>query len=133
MAMASIATRARKPHLLTWRSLRFRTICGGRLGLASFSSSSSSPSSSSLSDPELEPPRPPAPAAGTKVLESFKEEFEIGSRLVTLETGKIARFANGAVVLGVEDTKVLSTVASSKGDAVGSFLPLTVSSVVLPV
>ncbi|KAF8010963.1 hypothetical protein BT93_J1559 [Corymbia citriodora subsp. variegata] len=126
MAMASIATRARKPNLLAWRSLRFRATGGGRLGLASFSSSSSpTPASSSLSDPELEPP-PPPPAAGTKVLESFREDFEIGSRLITLETGKIARFANGAVVLGMEDTKVLSTVASSKGDAVGSFLPLTV-------
>ncbi|KAL3720275.1 hypothetical protein ACJRO7_005152 [Eucalyptus globulus] len=124
MAMASIATRARKPNLLPWRSLSFRATRGGRLGLASFSSSSSS-----LSDPELEPPPPPpspSPAAGAKVLESFTEEFEIGSRLITLETGKIARFANGAVVLGMEDTKVLSTVTSSRGDAVGSFLPLTV-------
>ncbi|KAM6582156.1 hypothetical protein CsatB_009158 [Cannabis sativa] len=43
-----------------------------------------------------------------------------------LETGKIARFANGAVVLGVEETKVLSTVTSSKGDDVRDFLPLTV-------
>ena len=65
--------------------------------------------------------------ARTKVLESFKEEFEIGSRLITLETGKIARFANGAAVLGMEETKVLSTVTSAKGDAVSSdFLPLTV-------
>ncbi|CAH1412980.1 unnamed protein product [Lactuca virosa] len=39
---------------------------------------------------------------------------------------KIARFANGAVVLGIDDTKVLSTVCSSKGDGVRDFLPLTV-------
>lgn len=64
--------------------------------------------------------------AGTKVLETFKEEFEIGSRLITLETGKIARFANGSVVMGMDETKVLSTVASAKGDAVRDFLPLTV-------
>ncbi|KAJ9564256.1 hypothetical protein OSB04_000222 [Centaurea solstitialis] len=64
--------------------------------------------------------------AGAKVLETFREEFEIGSRLITLETGKIARFANGAVVLGMEDTKVLSTVCSAKGDGVRDFLPLTV-------
>ncbi|CAL0317284.1 unnamed protein product [Lupinus luteus] len=62
----------------------------------------------------------------TKVLETFNEEFEIGSRLFTLETGKIARFANGAVVLGIDQTKVLSTVCSSKGDALRDFLPLTV-------
>lgn len=69
---------------------------------------------------------PESPVAGTKVLETFKEEFEIGDRLITLETGKIARFANGAVVLGMEETKVLSTVAAAKGDAVRDFLPLTV-------
>ncbi|KAF9620300.1 hypothetical protein IFM89_011035 [Coptis chinensis] len=63
---------------------------------------------------------------GIKILESFKEEFEIGSRLISFETGKIARFANGAVVMGMEDTNVLSTVASSKGDCVKDFLPLTV-------
>ncbi|KAK7316457.1 hypothetical protein VNO77_35505 [Canavalia gladiata] len=85
------------PHFLTWRALGFRTICSGRLGFA-----------------------------GNKPLDTFTEEFEVGSRSVTLETGKIARFANGAVVLGMEDTKVLSTVTSAKGDAVRDFLPLTV-------
>ncbi|CAI8590875.1 unnamed protein product [Vicia faba] len=65
--------------------------------------------------------------SATKFLETFTEEFEIGNRLVTLETGKIARFANGAVVLSMEDTKVLSTVTSSKEDtARADFLPLTV-------
>ncbi|XP_076885142.1 polyribonucleotide nucleotidyltransferase 2, mitochondrial-like isoform X1 [Bidens hawaiensis] len=68
----------------------------------------------------------PPPISRTKVLETFREEFEIGSRLITLETGKIARFANGAVVLGMEDTNVLSTVCSAKGDGVRDFLPLTV-------
>ncbi|KAL9404102.1 hypothetical protein Peur_001074 [Populus x canadensis] len=98
------------PRFLTWRSLGFRTICSGRLGFAP-------------SDPD---PEPPVSTAGTKFLETFKEEFEIGSRLITFETGKIARFANGSVVLGMEETKVLSTVTSSKGDSVRDFLPLTV-------
>ncbi|XP_044466313.1 polyribonucleotide nucleotidyltransferase 2, mitochondrial isoform X2 [Mangifera indica] len=111
--MSSLATKSHPlltslPSFLTWRALGFRTICSGRLGFAS-------------SDPEQDPP-----VAGTKVLETFKEEFEIGSRLITLETGKIARFANGAVVLGMDETKVLSTVTSGKGDAVRDFLPLTV-------
>ncbi|TXG54690.1 hypothetical protein EZV62_019946 [Acer yangbiense] len=109
--MSSVASKAHPlfsslPHFLTWRTLGFRTICSGRLGFAT-----------SDTDP---------PVAGTKVLDSFKEKFEIGSRLITLETGKIARFANGAVVLGMDETKVLSTVTSSKGDAVRDFLPLTV-------
>ncbi|KAJ6754254.1 POLYRIBONUCLEOTIDE NUCLEOTIDYLTRANSFERASE [Salix purpurea] len=98
------------PRFLTWRSLGFRTICSGRLGFAP-------------SDPD---PEPPVSTAGTKFLETFREEFEIGSRLITFETGKIARFANGSVVLGIEETKVLSTVTSSKGDSVRDFLPLTV-------
>lgn len=98
------------PRFLTWRSLGFRTICSGRLGFAP-------------SDPD---PEPPVSTAGTKFLETFREEFEIGSRLITFETGKIARFANGSVVLGMEETKVLSTVTSSKGNSVRDFLPLTV-------
>ncbi|KAH0984716.1 hypothetical protein GBA52_011893 [Prunus armeniaca] len=114
--MASMANRANPllnnlPHFLTWRALGFRTICSGRMGF------------SSQSQRQLDPE---SPVAGTKVLETFKEEFEIGDRLITLESGKIARFANGAVVLGMEETKVLSTVAAAKGDAVRDFLPLTV-------
>ncbi|KAJ4729261.1 Polyribonucleotide nucleotidyltransferase [Melia azedarach] len=112
--MSSLAKKAHPllnslPPFLTWRALGFRTICSGRLGFAP-------------SDPDP----PTHPVAGTKVLETFREEFEIGSRLITLETGKIARFANGAVVLGMDETKVLSTVTSAKGDAVRDFLPLTV-------
>ncbi|EEF37688.1 polyribonucleotide nucleotidyltransferase 2, mitochondrial [Ricinus communis] len=94
------------PRFLTRRSFNFRTICSGRLGFA--------------------PSYPDRPVAGTKVLETFKEEFEIGSQVISLETGEIARFANGAVVLSMDQTKVLSTVTSSKGDAVRDFLPLTV-------
>ncbi|TKY50450.1 Polyribonucleotide nucleotidyltransferase 2 [Spatholobus suberectus] len=62
----------------------------------------------------------------TKHLDAFTEQFEIGSRVITLQTGKIARFANGAVVLAMDNTNVLSTVTSAKGDAVRDFLPLTV-------
>ncbi|XP_004304642.1 PREDICTED: polyribonucleotide nucleotidyltransferase 2, mitochondrial [Fragaria vesca subsp. vesca] len=100
----------RLPHFLTWRSLGFRTVCSGRMGFSS--------------QPEPEPESHTRP--GTKLLETFTEQFEIGSRLITLETGKIARFANGSVVLGMDDTRVLSTVCSAKGDAVKDFLPLTV-------
>ncbi|KAL9458378.1 hypothetical protein AB3S75_007276 [Citrus x aurantiifolia] len=114
--MSSLATKTHPllnnlPPFLTWRALGFRTICSGRLGFAPC---------------EPAPPTPAPSVAGTKVLETFKEEFEIGSSLITLETGKIARFANGAVVLGMDETKVLSTVTSSKGDSVRDFLPLTV-------
>ncbi|XP_054817593.1 polyribonucleotide nucleotidyltransferase 2, mitochondrial isoform X1 [Prosopis cineraria] len=112
--MACVRSRANPllatlPHFLTWRNFGFRTVCCGRLGF----------STQSQLDPD-------PPIAGTKVLDVFKEEFEIGSRLITLETGKIARFANGAAVLGMGETKVLSTVTSAKGDTGRDFLPLTV-------
>ncbi|KAG9448966.1 hypothetical protein H6P81_008931 [Aristolochia fimbriata] len=88
--------------------LGFRTICGGRLGFMS-------------SLPYLDPPM-----ARTQDIDTFTEEFEIGSHRFKFETGKIAWFANGAVVMGIEDTKVLSTVTSAKGDGVRDFLPLSV-------
>ncbi|KAA8530217.1 hypothetical protein F0562_004926 [Nyssa sinensis] len=118
--MASVASRTNPlltslPYAFTWRRFRFRTICSGRPGFAPSTSPSPSPPSDSV-----------LPVAGTKFLETFKEEFEIGSRQITLETGKIARFANGAVVLAMEETKVLSTVASARGDSLRDFLPLTV-------
>ncbi|KAL4353844.1 hypothetical protein GQ457_06G041280 [Hibiscus cannabinus] len=108
MAMFSLAlrSRAKSNPLLAWRALHSRNFCSGRLGLSMSESDS--------------------PVAGTKFLETFKEEFEIGSRVISLETGEIARFANGAVVLGMEGTQVLSTVSAGKGDAVRDFLPLTV-------
>ncbi|XP_042456939.1 polyribonucleotide nucleotidyltransferase 2, mitochondrial-like [Zingiber officinale] len=66
------------------------------------------------------------PSPGRKVLETFREEFEVGSGTVSIETGKIARFANGAVVITMDETNVLSTVASARGDGARDFLPLTV-------
>ncbi|GAB4849227.1 Polyribonucleotide nucleotidyltransferase 2, mitochondrial [Ancistrocladus abbreviatus] len=114
----SVATKANPllsylPLHLSWRRFNFRTICSGRLGFLSDSEPSSC-------DPL------PDVTPRTKILETFREEFEIGSKLISFETGKVARFANGAVVMAMEETKVLSTVASGKGDAVRDFLPLTV-------
>lgn len=86
------------PLLLTRRRFRLRTFCTGNSPLR----------------------------LQSKYLETFREEFEVGNRLTSFETGKIARFANGAVVMGVNETKVLSTVASAKADGVRDFLPLTV-------
>ncbi|KAE8783830.1 polyribonucleotide nucleotidyltransferase 2, mitochondrial [Hordeum vulgare] len=80
-----------------------------------------------LSNTAEEAPQASPPAPGRKVLESFREEFEIGGRLIAFETGKMARFANGSVVISMEDTNVLSTVAAAKSsDPVRDFLPLTV-------
>ncbi|KAL0351028.1 UNVERIFIED_CONTAM: Polyribonucleotide nucleotidyltransferase 2, mitochondrial [Sesamum radiatum] len=110
--MAPVASKA-NPLLskVPWRRIILRKISGGSIARA--------PSSSTAAESETV-------IAGTKFLEAFSEEFEIGSRKITLETGKIARFANGAVVLAMEETKVLSTVASAKSDGARDFLPLTV-------
>ncbi|KAL2523313.1 Polyribonucleotide nucleotidyltransferase 2 [Forsythia ovata] len=114
--MAPVASQASALlSTLSRRRFNIRTICGGRNGFAPYTSSAPSPAA------DMD-----TPLAGTKILETFSEEFEIGSRKITLETGKMARFANGAVVLGMEETRVLSTVASAKGDSVRDFLPLTV-------
>ncbi|XP_074312378.1 polyribonucleotide nucleotidyltransferase 2, mitochondrial [Silene latifolia] len=69
---------------------------------------------------------PPPPSAGAKLLDSFTEEFEVGNRPISFETGKIARFANGSVVMTMDLTNVLSTVTCAKCDASPGFLPLTV-------
>ncbi len=54
--------------------------------------------------------------------------FEYGNHTVTLETGKIARQATGAVMIGMGDTRVLVTVVGKKEAKLDqSFFPLTVN------
>jgi polyribonucleotide nucleotidyltransferase len=54
-------------------------------------------------------------------------ELDWGGRKLTLETGKIARQAHGAVVATYGESKVLATVVAAKEPRVGvDFLPLTV-------
>jgi len=53
--------------------------------------------------------------------------FQWGQHTVTLETGEIARQAGGAVLVNIDDTVVLATVAASKTAKPGQdFFPLTV-------
>ena len=57
-----------------------------------------------------------------------KKEFQYGSHTVTLETGKIARQADGAVVVSMSETVVLVTVVGAReADPSRDFLPLTVN------
>eukprot|EP00249_Psilotum_nudum_P016788 c25988_g1_i1 orf=158-3031(+) len=59
--------------------------------------------------------------------EVFEEKAHVGPHVVTFETGKLARFASGAVVLGIKETKVLATVVSeNKVNDGKDFLPLQV-------
>ena len=59
--------------------------------------------------------------------EVFEEQAQFGPHTITFQTGKIARFAAGAVVVGIKDTKVLATVVgASKLEEAKGFMPLQV-------
>jgi polyribonucleotide nucleotidyltransferase len=59
---------------------------------------------------------------------SIKKTFSYGQHSVTLETGEIARQADGAVVVSMGDTVVLVTaVARKEADPKKDFFPLTVN------
>ena len=54
--------------------------------------------------------------------------FELGGKTVTLETGRIARQATGAVLVSIDDVSVLGTVVGAKEPKPGQgFFPLTVN------
>ncbi len=58
----------------------------------------------------------------------FKKSFQYGEHSVTLETGEIARQADGAVLVNMADTVVLVTAVGAKTAAEGrDFFPLTVN------
>ena len=62
------------------------------------------------------------------MFEEFKKEIEWGGRTLTLETGRIARQANGAVMATYGETKVLCTAVAEKPRREGlDFFPLTVN------
>jgi polyribonucleotide nucleotidyltransferase len=57
----------------------------------------------------------------------IKKQFQYGNHLVTLETGEIARQADGAVLIDVDGTTLLVTVVGKKESSGGDFFPLTVN------
>ncbi|MGR9000252.1 MAG: polyribonucleotide nucleotidyltransferase, partial [Gammaproteobacteria bacterium] len=60
-------------------------------------------------------------------MKPIRKEFQYGDQLVTLETGEIARQADGAVIIDVEGTSLLVTVVGKKEANGGDFFPLTVN------
>jgi len=57
----------------------------------------------------------------------IRKQFQYGSQTVTIETGEIARQADGAVMINVDDTVLLVTVVVDKrATEMKDFLPLTV-------
>src|SRR5215469_15182827 len=64
----------------------------------------------------------------TKMFDVHKESFEWGGRTLTLETGKMARQADGAVLATYGETIVLATVVGAANPKEGQdFFPLTVN------
>jgi polyribonucleotide nucleotidyltransferase len=62
------------------------------------------------------------------MFDSHRVELDWGGRKLVLETGKVARQADGAVVAAYGETTVLATVVSNKEPREGlDFLPLTVN------
>lgn len=57
----------------------------------------------------------------------IRKEFQYGDQKVTLETGEIARQADGAVIIDVDGTSLLVTVVGKKQPNGGDFFPLTVN------
>ncbi|MEQ3514956.1 polyribonucleotide nucleotidyltransferase [Pseudoalteromonas sp. BZB3] len=61
-------------------------------------------------------------------MQAIIKEFQLGQHTVTLETGAIARQADGAVLASIGDTSVLVTVVGKRDAAPGQdFFPLTVN------
>ncbi|MCG9759056.1 MULTISPECIES: polyribonucleotide nucleotidyltransferase [Pseudoalteromonas] len=61
-------------------------------------------------------------------MQAIIKEFQLGQHTVTLETGAIARQADGAVLASIGDTSVLVTVVGRREAAPGQdFFPLTVN------
>ena len=61
------------------------------------------------------------------MFEVYRKEITFGGRKLTFETGKIARQADGAVLVTYGGTSVLCTAVASKKDTDADFFPLTVN------
>ena len=61
------------------------------------------------------------------MFEVYRKEIMFGGRNLIFETGKIARQADGAVMVTYGGTTILCTVVASKSDSKADFFPLTVN------
>ena len=62
----------------------------------------------------------------TSIFNEVKKEVNWGGKTLTIETGKIARQANGSVVVSMGKAKILAAVTISQDGGNYNFLPLTV-------
>ena len=63
------------------------------------------------------------------IFKTFKKEMMWGGKKLSIETGKVARQADGAIIARYGDTEVIATVCASKTtpDTFEDFIPLTVN------
>ncbi len=61
------------------------------------------------------------------MFEVYRKEIKFGGKKLTFETGKVARQADGAVVVTYGGTTVLCTATAAKNDSEANFFPLTVN------
>ena len=61
------------------------------------------------------------------MFEVYRKEVKFGGEKLTFETGKIARQADGAVLLTYGGTTILCTATASKNNSEADFFPLTVN------
>ena len=61
------------------------------------------------------------------MFEVYRKEVKFGGKKLTFETGKIARQADGAVVVTYGGTTVLCTATAAKNNSEADFFPLTVN------
>ena len=61
------------------------------------------------------------------MFEVYRKEVKFGAEKLTFETGKIARQADGAVIVTYGGTTVLCTATASKNNSEADFFPLTVN------
>ncbi|MDR3113846.1 MAG: polyribonucleotide nucleotidyltransferase, partial [Endomicrobium sp.] len=60
-------------------------------------------------------------------MEYFKKEVEVGGKKFIIESGKVAKQANGSCTVSIGETTVLATVVAAKEPKAGiDFMPLTV-------
>ena len=57
---------------------------------------------------------------------AYKREMQIGGKTLSIETGALAKQANGACVIRYGDTVVIATACYKEGTVLGDFMPLTV-------
>ena len=61
------------------------------------------------------------------MFEVYRKEIKFGGKKLTFETGKVARQADGAVIVTYGGTTVLCTATASKNNSETDFFPLTVN------